>query len=171
KRLRVNGELRMSLATLLGVSLKAAKGHQLEVIHRDNVFELHRFDKVPTAYFSQERHAGEGQDGVVMIHIGSATRNDLNEALNEHRLSTAPRLYLESASPIPDLATLNTAVAETKHALSVFRSEEKIQTLHLVIKGPAFFAMALGHRLNAVGEVQLYDWIGSSYISSVRFRT
>lgn len=169
--IQVGAELRMSLATLLGVSLKAAKGHYLEIIYRDNIFPLHRFDRAPVAYFSREECTGSGRDGVVLIHIGAATRNDLKEVMDQHMLSAAPRLYLESASPIPDIATLNTAVAAAKSALATFRSNGEVHLLHVFIKAPSFFAMALGHRLNALGEVQLYDWVGSAYLPTVKVLT
>ncbi|MFS2162395.1 SAVED domain-containing protein [Variovorax sp. Varisp62] len=44
-----------------------------------------------------------------------------------------------------------------------FRSEQKLARLHLFLKAPSFFAMALGHRLNAIGSVQLYDWVDGIY--------
>jgi hypothetical protein len=91
--------------------------------------------------------------------------------MDQHMLSAAHRLYLESASPIPDIATLNTAVAEAKSALATFRSNQQVHLLHVFIKGPSFFAMALGHRLNALGEVQLYDWVGSAYLPTVKVLT
>lgn len=78
----------------------------------------------------------------------------------------APQLFLESTVPIADGATLNTAVAEAKSALATFRSQHQLGRIHLFVKAPSFFAMALGHRLNGVGEVQLYDWVGNRYAST-----
>lgn len=85
-------------------------------------------------------------------------------------LEGAPKLFLDSAAPISDSATLNTAVAEAKDALSKFRSKHQLTRIHLFVKAPSFFAMALGHRLNGVGEVQLYDWVGNGYAPTALIR-
>ena len=58
---------------------------------------------------------------------------------------------------------MNLAVAEAKAALMSFRAENRLELLHLIIKAPSAFAMFLGHRLNGVCKVQLYDWVDGTY--------
>ena len=45
-----------------------------------------------------------------------------------------------------------------------FKSENKLSKLHLFIKAPSVFAMVLGHRLNGICDIQLYDWVDGQYI-------
>jgi hypothetical protein len=73
-----------------------------------------------------------------------------------------------SATVVTDMPSLNTAVHEAKVALSEFRGRHQLNRLHLFIKAPSVFAMALGHRLNAVGPIQLYDWDTGKYVPTVQ---
>ncbi|MFB8832028.1 SAVED domain-containing protein [Azotobacter sp. CWF10] len=73
-------------------------------------------------------------------------------------LEDSPKLSLVSTAVVMDIASLNTAVSEAKVALVEFRARHQLQRVHLFIKAPSMFAMALGHRLNGVGRIQLYDW-------------
>ena len=75
----------------------------------------------------------------------------------------APKLFLASHAVLTDVAVLNTAVNEAKAALVVFRSRHRLSRVHLFIKAPSVFAMALGHRMNGVGVVRLYDWVDVAY--------
>ena len=72
-------------------------------------------------------------------------------------LDKSPLLSMVSAAVITDIASLNTAVQEAKVALGEFRTRHQLERIHLFIKSPSVFAMALGHRLNGVGRIQLYD--------------
>jgi hypothetical protein len=82
-------------------------------------------------------------------------------------LGHAPRLDLASGRAIDGTPALNKAVAEAKSALVDFRSRNKLEVVHLFIKAPSHFALVLGHRLNAVGRVQLYDWVDGRYVATV----
>jgi hypothetical protein len=79
-------------------------------------------------------------------------------------LANLPYLFVESAEGIPNLVTLNRAVAEAKRSIAGFRADNNLSKIHLFVKGPSFFAMALGHRLNALGPIQLYDWADTTYV-------
>ena len=59
---------------------------------------------------------------------------------------------------------MNRAVADAKAALVAFRARHRLEVVHLFIKAPSHFAMVLGHRLNGVGRVQLYDWVDGRYV-------
>lgn len=65
---------------------------------------------------------------------------------------------------------LNTAISEAKAALVAFRSRHQLLRVPLFIKAPSVFAMALGHRLNGIGVVQLYDWVDVAYQPTAELR-
>jgi len=54
---------------------------------------------------------------------------------------------------------MNLAVHEAKAALVGFREAHQLEKLHLFMRAPSHFAMAVGHRLNGLGTIQLYDWV------------
>ena len=169
KRIRLDSELRMSTAATLGMSLKAAKGHLLEILHRESVFPLYGVaDDAKEPFFSVETVTGEGVEGVAVIQIGHATRADVQSVFTAFGLEGAHQVYLESSFAIVDNAQLHVAIREAKTALTNFRTSSQLKRIHLFIKGPSFFTMALGHRMNALGEIQLYDWVDNSYIATAR---
>lgn len=163
--IEIDAKLRMSLACLLGHVFGATPGFMLVLKH--NGFAYRTFDHMATGvrFFTEtivdDTHSMA--DGVACIGFPTPVGADIERSeLGE--LTALPRLNLESRLPIADMATLNQAVNEAKASLVRFRSERGLQTIHLVLKAPSFFASVLGHRLNGVGEVQLYDWVAGEYI-------
>lgn len=163
RRVRLNANLRMSAAVVLGSAFKATKGHGLQIEHRGNLFSLDDYTERSDLYFKNTLVAGGGAEGVISIQIGMLTRADVQHEMASFGLGSAPSLFLESEEGITNVQTLNRAVAEAKRAIGTFRSNVKLSRLHLIIKGPSFFAIALGHRLNGLGSIQLYDWTGTRY--------
>lgn len=163
-----DGKQRMSLACVLGYAFSAVKGFTLAVRHNGNVYRTDDhsmasgpfFEDVPTA------DAGKGEDGVVCVGFPTPIGRDVASG-TVGIPSAAPSLVLVSSLAITDIATLNQAVAHTKSQLVKFRSDRQLTTLHLFLKTPSFFAMVLGHRLNGLGRIQLYDWIDGRYVRTV----
>ena len=67
-----------------------------------------------------------------------------------------------------DIAAMNLAVHEAKVKLAEFRGRHQLSCIHIYIKAPSVFAMALDHRLNGIGVNQLYDWDQAKYRPTVR---
>lgn len=72
---------------------------------------------------------------------------------------------------IDGMETLNLTVGEAKAALVSLKSDNNLKVLHIFVKAPSVFAMHLGHRLNGVGQVQLYDWVDDQYKPTARLKT
>jgi hypothetical protein len=166
RRVKLDINLRMSSAVVLGSAFKATKGHALWIQQRGVIYELDKYEERKEPYFDNEVKSGIGSEGVVSIQIGAPTRVDVQRAISEIGCTNPPYLFVESVEGISDLGTLNRAVAEAKRLISSFRSDNNLLKIHVFIKGPSFFAMALGHRLNAFGRIQLYDWVESAYVST-----
>ncbi|GIZ51889.1 hypothetical protein NCCP691_19030 [Noviherbaspirillum aridicola] len=169
RRVEIDAELRMSAAVVLGVVFKATKGHLLELTHREAKFHLQSPERDEGAFFTREIIPGQGSEAVVVIQIGHVARGDMHRAFGDFALEKMPRLYLETSAAIPSISALNGAVHDAKAALVDFRSTYGLTHIHMFLKGPSFFAIAIGHRLNALGEVQLYDWVANSYHPTARF--
>lgn len=171
RRVQVSSHLRMTAAVVVGSGFKATKGHALSIEHRGNVFNMDEHSQREPSYFNSTELGGHGAEGVVSVQIATLTREDVLRAKNKYGLENAPTLHLETEEAIGDLQTLNRAVNEAKKAIAAFRANGAITKIHLIIKGPSFFAVALGHRLNALGSIQLYDWMGDNYAATAQLST
>lgn len=166
----ISAKQRLSLSCLLGFVFSATRGFTLQMAHNaEPVHDTANHDRSAQAFFAADTVVTEqscGTHGVVSICCPNLGRDDVLAATSVTLLDLAPKLFLESALPIADGPMLNTAVAEAKAAMAEFRSKHQLSHIHLFVKAPSFFAMALGHRLNGIGEVRLYDWVGNSYATT-----
>lgn len=157
---------RMSAACVLGYCFSATRGFILDTEHNGQRFRTDDHAKSLQPFFdvSQPAATRGHPEGLVFIEF-SPTLTLADAALKSAGLTVdAPQLALTSALAIDGPANLNRAVADAKAALVQFRAVNKLTKLHLFIKGPSHFAMALGHRLNGVTAIQLYDWVDNVYL-------
>ena len=166
----LDGKQRMSVACLVGYALSATRGFLLDIEHNGQHYRTDNHDKASGRFFDQTIEIGTGtKQGVVCIGFPTPVGADFAAAAGG-ALMHLPLLVLSSGSAIADTMTLNLAVAEAKQALMRFRSPNQLELMHLFIKAPSVFAMALGHRLNGVGGVQLYDWVDGGYALTATLR-
>lgn len=167
RRVVLSAELRMSAAVVLGHAFKATRGHVLALMHRESVYDLSKHNQASGQFFSIEQNGDASSEAVASIEIGPAT-NEVKSACSALGLGVLPTLRMMSLSGLPDLASLNKAVAEARQQLAQFRADVGPRVIHLFVRGPSFFAMALGHRLNGLCDIQLYDWMGAGYAPTAR---
>lgn len=162
---RLSSKQRMSLACTVGYSLSATRGFTLQMDHNGQVLDVGNHERSSDKFFSvSEDFLGPpGGEGVASVSFPYPSQEDVLAAAPGHGLAAAPKVFLASGAVLTDVKLLNTAVNEVKAALVAFRSRHRLSRLHLFIKAPSVFAMALGHRLNGVGVVQLYDWVEVAY--------
>jgi len=169
--IEIDAKLRMSMASLLGHVFGATR--DFRVIMRHNGLEYRTIDHGATGipFFAETIADGvsPADEGVACIGFPTPVGADIGRS-DDGQLAVLPRLTLETQHAISDMATLNQAVNEVKSSLVRFRAERGLRKMHLVVKAPSFFACALGHRLNGVGEVQLYDWVDGRYVATARLR-
>lgn len=161
----LSGKQRMSLSCLLGYTFSASRAFILDIDHNGHHYRTDDHIKAAGNFFKEELHIGadDVREAVVCIGFPTPVGADV-EMASGSTLNSLSRLDLTSTQAVDSMATLNTAVAEAKAAMMRFRSERKLARMHLFLKAPSFFAMALGHRLNGVGVVQLYDWFEEKYV-------
>lgn len=111
-----------------------------------------------------------GDEGVVSISFPYPGQDDVLAAARTLGLAAAPKVFLASGEALTDIGVLNTAISEAKATMVAFRSRHQLSRVHLFIKAPSIFAMALGHRLNGIGVVQLYDWVDVAYHPTAELR-
>jgi hypothetical protein len=167
---RLSAKHRMSLACLLGHSFSATRNFTLLLEHNDYLFDTSIHDKAAGPFFSarQDPRPTLGLEGFASISFPNGTNDDVAANALAFNLENSPMLSLMSTSVVSDIASLNTAVHEAKLALVDFRARFQLKQVHLFIKAPAIFAAALGHRLNGVGCIQLYDWAEGKYVPTLQ---
>jgi hypothetical protein len=167
---RLSAKHRMSLACLLGYCFSATRNFTLTLDHNDQLFDTSQHDKAPGPFFavSEDALSTLCLDGVATISFPNGSNADVAANAKAFGMASSPKLSLVSTAVVTDIASLNTAVHEAKVALMEFRGRHQLQRVHLFIKAPSIFSMALGHRLNAVGNIQLYDWDQGKYIPTAQ---
>ena len=168
--IRLSAKHRMSAACLLGHAFSATGDFTLTMEHNDQLFDTSVHERAKEKFFADHESpsASAGQEGVVAISFPNGSNADVDFQAKAFGLVSSPKLSLVSGSVVSDIATLNRAVHETKVKLAEFRGRYQLSCVHLFIKAPSVFAMALGHRLNGIGVIQLYDWDQGKYIPTVR---
>lgn len=161
----MDGKQRMSLACLLGFVFSATRGFNLQIEHNEVIYRTDSHDRADGQFYKMAVTDGmaHSDEGVACIGFPTPVGVDLS-LVTTGALTGVPCLELESEKVLDCQASLNLAVAEAKAALARFRSEGKLNKVHLIVKAPSVFAFALGHRLNAIGPIQLYDWVNGSYL-------
>lgn len=142
----------------------ATRNFLLEIEHNGLIYRTDDHKQKEGQFFTKiEAVEPQGEtEAIVAIGFPTAIGKDIDSTINE--VKSLPRLNLESSHAIDNMETLNLAVREAKSALVSFKSENKLSKLHLFIKAPSVFAMVLGHRLNGICDIQLYDWVDGQYI-------
>lgn len=162
---RLSAKQRMSLACTVGYCLSATRGFTLQMDHNGHVLNTASHERSSDKFFeiSDDVPKTVTNEGVASISFPYPGQDDVLAAARGLGLVAAPKVFLASGGALTDIGVLNTAVGEAKAALVAFRSRHQLSRVHLFIKAPSVFAMALGHRLNGIGVVQLYDWADVAY--------
>lgn len=165
RTLHIDGKQRMSTACMLGYVFSATRNFLLEIEHNGLAYRTDNHKQKEGEFFNKiETIKLHGKtEGIVTIGFPTAIGKDIDSMIS-NEVKSLPRLNLESTNAIDNMETLNLAVREAKSALVAFKAENKLSKLHLFIKAPSFFAMVLGHRLNGVCDIQLYDWANGKYV-------
>ena len=156
---------------MLGYIFSATRNFLLEIKHNGTSYRTNNHQQQEGNFFTKiEPFEQQGKtEAIITIGFPTAIGNDIESASLD--VKGLPRLNLESTNVIDSIETLNLAVRETKSALVSFKSNNQLSKLHLFIKAPSVFAMVLGHRLNGICDIQLYDWIDGQYIPTVMLQS
>lgn len=171
RTLLIDGKQRMSIACMLGYIFSATRNFLLEIEHNSISYRTDNHQQQDGTFFNKlESYEQQGEtEAIVTIGFPTSVGKDIEStSLNIKEL---PKLNLESTNVIDSIETLNLAVREVKSALVSFRSNNQFSKLHLFIKAPSLFTLVLGHRLNGICDIQLYDWIDGQYIATAMLQS
>lgn len=159
-RLAVGGSYRLTTAFALGKALRAASGFELEIETRSGVWST---DDRPTseetypAFTISEPASLSGDRLIVTIGILRDPAGDLvASGVSQSHIAAA-----FMAAPLTSGLATQAAVAAVKAAVSVSAARLKPTAIDLYFAGPAAFAVALGHRWNAMPPTQLHEFVAA----------
>jgi len=161
RRIRLTGHRRLSTSVAVGRAFPSVGGFTIDVEARGGVWasDDYAVDGTPDPW-DVELIEGEGeQNAGLVVGIGLMTdlRKDVH-AFARCALSGMSVLTLTSQLPLQTGGDVNAAVNSAKARIRELAGRYPGACIHLFLACPAQFAIFLGHRLNAVGAVQCYEW-------------
>jgi hypothetical protein len=157
-RVALGGSYRLSTAMALGWAFRAASGFELEIPTRDGPWLTDdrppSEDPVPPWRITQTA-ALEGDDLVVSIGVLRDPCADLpgSTGVAADRVLSA---YLPE--PLMSGRAAQASASAVKRAVDGMAARLKPNRIRLFMAGPAAFAVALGHRWNAMPPTQLHEF-------------
>ena len=158
--IRLSGHRRLSASIALGSIFSAVSGFMIGMETKEGIWctNNHPQADTPDYLWEQDIHDDGLAEGIVVgISIKRNIANDVElyvETMDFH----GPRLYLFSDNAVLSAAHANRAVEKAKQIIDVLVNAVGAKKIHLFIAVPAQFALFLGHRLNAMGEIQCYEY-------------
>ncbi len=159
RRVSIQGSFRITTALVLGSSLRAAHGFDLEIPTREGSWmtDDHADANQPTDWSILLPESLDADDLVVSVGVLRQPANDLR--MNGTAANAILDAYL--AQPITSAKAAQHGVAHVKAAIAAVASMLKPKTIRLYYAGPAAFAIALGHRWNALPPTLLHEFIAN----------
>ncbi len=171
RTLRISGDRRLSTSLAIGSVCSAVAGYSLSLENRGAVWSTTEHADVSTPAYDLQISAptGTGADLVVVVSCIRDVVQSVCQFADRSGLASAPRLHIHGEAPVISAAQCNAVVHQIKDQISTAIASTSTRLVHLFIAGPSSLALFLGHRLNATGPVQCYEWIsGDNYLPTVR---
>ena len=160
RRLHFSGHRRLSASIGIGFVFSAVSGFVIGMETKEGIWWTDNHPKADTPDYPWERAIHDDESTSEMVVGISIKRKIANEV--ERYLETmdfrGPRLHLFSDNAILSAAHTNQAVVKAKQIINESVAAVGAKKIHLFIAVPAQFALFLGHRLNAMGEIQCYEY-------------
>lgn len=161
-RIALSGSYRLTTAIVLGWSLRAAIGFELEIPTREGAWATDdrpsTSDPAP-AWQISEPASLHGDQLVISVGVLRDPAADLLETAGVPSESVL-RLFLDE--PVPSAKAAQAGVSTIKRAADAAVARLRPRGIQLFIAGPAAFAVALGHRWNAMPPTQLHEFVIAS---------
>lgn len=154
-RLAIRGQYRLTTAFLLGRAFRAANGFELDIETRSGPWAT---DDRPNGAASEWNIVEPTRldAGVLVVAIGVIRRpaNDLRQT----GIGTDTVLDGFRATPLTDARSAQCGVAKIKATVADVSSRLRPKRIDLYYAGPAVFAVAMGHRWNAMAPTHLFEF-------------
>lgn len=168
KRIRLQGNRRLSACFALGSVFSAVRGFAIEMEYRGEVWKTDSHSTMDTPPYSLTHRLTPNTGHILVVCVG-ISRNILPEVQNDLEqlgLSNASFLDIQSEQAISSPEQTNLAVKNIKDSIVQNLQLTGSKVIHLFYAGPAHLALFLGHRLDATAPVVCYGWSGGKYFQT-----
>lgn len=169
-RVALGGSHRLSTAFALGWSLRSAIGFELEIATRKGSWQTDDrplpTDPIP-GWSIAETATLDGDELVVSVGV---LRDPSADLAGTAGVSGEAMLRVYLAEPLTSGRAAQASASLVKRAVDIAASRLKPGGIKLFMAGPAAFAVALGHRWNAMPRTQLHEYLTADrrYVPTAR---
>lgn len=169
---RLRGSLSLSAAFAFGHVFSEAASYQIELQHRGSMWQS---ETPPDVNYrlevAEEQGVDAATDVLVVLSITGDAKLQVLEYVKNQGMSFRRCVFLSPANGAHDFAVQNAAHAcaiaqhtrlEIRRILNTYQPRMN----HLFYFGPRSLAVLIGHRLNACGTIQLYEYQNPGYTPS-----
>lgn len=170
RKIRLSGDRRLSVSLAVGSVLSAVAGFSAEVDFRGTVWSTTDYpaSATPTYHLQVKPPTGIGTDLIVSVGILRDIAASVKAYAESTNLRQSPRLEIQGTGPVVSAAQANQIVNDIKTSITSAISTSCARSIHLFYAGPSPLALFLGHRMNATGLVQCYEWVdGNNYVPTI----
>ena len=160
RRLHLSGHRRLPTSIAIGSVFSAVSGFVIGMEVKEGTWYTNNHPQAETPDYPWEQDIHDDEftgEMVVGISIKRKIANEVEQYLETMSFSGS-RLYLFSDDAILSAAHANRAVERAKQMIQKSTATAGAKKIHIFIAVPAQFALFLGHRLNAMGEIQCYEY-------------
>lgn len=168
-RVRLFGSYRLSTGMTLGWAFRSALGHELEIQTRDGDWATDDRPSGPSAATWTIATSPALHEGRLLVSIG-VIRDPTAQVAEAMNVPAASILALQHAGPLTSGKYAQASVSAIKRAVDAVVAQLRPAALDVFLAAPAAFAVALGHRWNAMPTTQLHEYVAESadYVPSAR---
>ena len=163
RRIKLDGNRRLSASLAIGTVFSAVAGYAIDMNYRDEPWatDRHANGETPDYRLTRTQSLNRGASSRLVVSIGiiKAIASDVESALPRLGLENAALLHLYGDQPVESAQQANRVVGSIKQAIDAALTETGSSTIDLFFAGPAYLALFLGHRLNALAPIQCYEWV------------
>jgi hypothetical protein len=163
RRIRLTGMRRLCASLAVGACFSAVRGFSIEIEYRGEIYasDDHPDTSTPEYRWSVKHLSGTGDMLIVSIGVPREISDEVDVFMHEQEARTLPAVHLHGSEPFLSARHANRAVEYAKRIIAEARSKTNAKKIALFLSGPDYFALFLGHRLNAIAPIQCYQYTGT----------
>jgi hypothetical protein len=160
-RVALSGEYRLSTAYAVGWAFRSAVGFEIDIATRAGVWSTDDRPAPGALLPAWQYKSASKLDGDSLIVVIGVIRNPLPDVMRQRACTDESVLAAYFADAITSAPMLQGLVSQLKKEIDSTVARLGAQRIALYFAGPAFLAMAIGHRWNALPPTQLHEYISA----------
>jgi hypothetical protein len=163
RRIRLLGERRLCVSLAIGASFPAIRGFSIEMNYRGEIFATNSYPdaNTPSYEWTVCTHLFESDRLIVSIGILREISEEIEFFMQKQGDGMLPVIHLSCNQPLVSAAHANRAVHQAKKLIAQARARTHAKRIELFLACPSYFALFLGHRLNALATIQCYQYLNA----------